>query len=122
MIVRLVDPNGNDVAPGEPGEIIVQGDSVMIGYWEDPENTKKALRDGWLYGDDIASCDEDGFYTFLERKGEIIIHGGENVGPQEVEDVINSYPVLMSRRAVLWVFLMRTTVRSWWLILSGNPI
>ncbi|WP_415406146.1 class I adenylate-forming enzyme family protein [Sulfurovum sp. CS9] len=92
MNVRLVDPDGNDVAPGEPGEIIVKGDSVMIGYWEDPENTKKALRDGWLYGDDIASCDEDGFYTFLERKGEIIIHGGENVGPHEVEDIINSYP------------------------------
>jgi len=78
--------------PGEAGEIIVQGDSVMQGYWEDPENTKDTLRDGWLYGGDIASCNEDGFYTFLERKREIIIHGGSNVGPHEVEDIIDSFP------------------------------
>ena len=90
--VRLVDVDGNDVYPGNRGEIIVQGDSVMQGYWEDPENTKDALRDGWLYGGDIATCDEDGFYTFRERKREIIIHGGSNVGPHEVEDVIDSHP------------------------------
>lgn len=90
--VRLVDSDGNDVAPGEAGEIIVKGDSVMSGYWEDPENTAATLRDGWLYGGDVASRDEDGFYTFLERKREIIIHGGSNVGPHEVEDIIDSYP------------------------------
>ncbi|MBW2173018.1 MAG: long-chain fatty acid--CoA ligase [Deltaproteobacteria bacterium] len=90
--VRLVDTEGNDVIPCERGEIIVQGDSVMQGYWEDPENTKDALRDGWLYGGDIASFDEDGFYTFHERKREIIIHGGSNVGPHEVADVIDSHP------------------------------
>lgn len=90
--VRLVDAEGNDVAPGEMGEIIVQGDSVMRGYWEDPENTADALRDGWLYGGDIATCDEDGFYTFRERKREVIIHGGSNVSPHEVEDVIDSHP------------------------------
>ncbi len=92
VTVRLVDPDGNDVAAGEAGEIIVQGDSVMRGYWEDPKKTNDALRDGWLYGGDIASRDEDGFYTFLERKREIIIHGGSNVGPHEVEDIIDSYP------------------------------
>jgi long-chain acyl-CoA synthetase len=90
--VRLVDADGNDVAPGEPGEIIVQGDSVMLGYWEDPEHTKEALRDGWLYGGDIATCDEEGFYTFRERKREIIIRGGSNVGPHEIEDVIDAHP------------------------------
>ncbi len=90
--LRLVDTESNDVAPGQPGEILVQGDSVMAGYWEDPENTQKALKDGWLYGGDIATCDEDGFYTFHERGREIIIHGGSNVGPHEVEDVIDSYP------------------------------
>jgi len=90
--VRLVDPDDNDVAPGEAGEIIVQSDSVTSGYWEDPEHTAEALRDGWLYGGDIAFCDDDGFYTFLERKSEIIIHGGSNVGPHEVEDIIDSYP------------------------------
>ena len=90
--LRLVDADGNDVAPGQPGEILVKGDSVMVGYWEDPENTQQALRDGWLHGDDIATCDEDGFYTFRDRKREIIVHGGSNVGPHEVEDVIDSHP------------------------------
>lgn len=90
--VRLVDENGQDVEKGEAGEIIVQGDSVMQGYWEDEEHTLEALKDGWLYGGDVASCDEDGFYTFLERKREIIIHGGSNIGPHEVEDIIDSYP------------------------------
>ena len=91
VTVRLVDPDGNDVAPGEAGEIIVQAESVMKEYWEDPEHTVETLRDGWLYGGDIAFCDNDGFYTFLERKSEIIIHGGSNVGPHEVEDIIDSY-------------------------------
>jgi long-chain acyl-CoA synthetase len=90
--LRLVDAEGNDVAPGQPGEILVKGDSVMVGYWEDPENTQEALQDGWLHGGDIATCDEDGFYTFHERSREIIIHGGSNVGPHEVEDVIDSHP------------------------------
>lgn len=90
--LRLVDTDGNDVATGEKGEILVQGESVMKGYWEDPENTRGALRDGWLYSGDVATCDQDGFYTFCERIREIIIHGGSNVGPHEVEDVIDSHP------------------------------
>ena len=92
ITLRLVDPDGNEVPPGTPGEILVKGDSVMTGYWEDPENTEEALRDGWLHGGDIATRDEDGFYTFRERNREIIIHGGSNVGPHEVEDVIDSHP------------------------------
>ena len=92
--VRLVDPEGNDVAPGEPGEILVQGDGVMVGYWNDPENTQETLQDGWLHGGDIATCDDDGFYKFHERGREIIIHGGSNVGPHEVEDVIDSHPAV----------------------------
>lgn len=92
VTVRLVDSDGNDVTPGDAGEIIVQAESAMKGYWEDPEHTAETLRNGWLYGGDIASCDKDGFYTFLERKREIIIHGGSNVGPHEVEDIIDSYP------------------------------
>jgi acyl-CoA synthetase (AMP-forming)/AMP-acid ligase II len=90
--LRLVDGDGNDVSEGEEGEILIRGDSVMKGYWEDPENTREALRDGWLYSGDVATCDKDGFYTFRERIREIIIHGGSNVGPHEVEDVIDSHP------------------------------
>ena len=92
ITLRLVDDEGNDVEQGQTGEILIKGDSVMIGYWEDPEHTQEALQDGWLHGGDIASCDEDGFYTFHERNREIIIHGGSNVGPHEVEDVIDSHP------------------------------
>jgi acyl-coenzyme A synthetase/AMP-(fatty) acid ligase len=93
--VRLVDESGGDVPLGHKGELIVHADSVMIGYWEDLENTEKTLRDGWLYGGDIASRDERGFYTFRERKREVIIHGGSNVGPHEVENIIDSYPDVM---------------------------
>ena len=93
--VRLIDENGRDVDVGEKGEIIVQGDSVMVGYWEAAEPTAEALQDGWLHGGDVASCDEDGFYTFLERRREIIIHGGSNVGPHEVENIIDSCPDVM---------------------------
>jgi acyl-coenzyme A synthetase/AMP-(fatty) acid ligase len=92
ITLRLVDDDGNDVPTGEPGEILIKGDSVMIGYWEDPESTGETLRDGWLHGGDIATCDKDGFYQFRERNREIIIHGGSNVGPHEVEDVIDSHP------------------------------
>ncbi|MEN8133868.1 MAG: fatty acid--CoA ligase family protein, partial [Pseudomonadota bacterium] len=90
--LRLIDAEGNDVDTGEEGEILVQGDSVMCRYWEDPEHTRKALRDGWLHSGDIATRDEDGFYKFRDRNREIIIHGGSNVGPHEVEDVIDSHP------------------------------
>ncbi len=90
--LRLIDAEGNDVDTGEEGEILVQGDSVMCRYWEDPEHTSEALRDGWLYSGDIATRDEDGFYKFRDRNREIIIHGGSNVGPHEVEDVIDSHP------------------------------
>ncbi len=91
ITLRLIDAEGNDVATGTEGEILIQGDSVMKGYWEDSENTHKTLRDGWLYSGDIATCDEQGFYTFRERNREIIIHGGSNVGPHEVEDIIDSH-------------------------------
>lgn len=90
--LRLVDKNGNDVPQGESGEIIVKADSVMIGYWNDEKNTSLTLVDGWLHGGDIASCDKEGFYTFHERIHEVVIHGGSNVSPHEVEDMIDSHP------------------------------
>lgn len=96
--VRLVDAQGNDVAPGEPGEpgeLAVRAPSVMRGYWEDPEYTNETIRDGWLYGGDVALRDEEGFYTFVERQKEIIIIGGSNVGPHEIECVIDAFPPVM---------------------------
>ena len=89
--LRLVDIDGNDVATGRKGEILIQGESVMQRYWEDPDSTSATLRNGWLYSGDVATCDDDGFYTFRERSREIIIVAGSNVGPHEIEDVIDSY-------------------------------
>lgn len=92
IAVRLIDDDGNEVAPGQPGELIVKGDSVMVGYWNDPDHTAQTLKDGWLHGGDVAVCDSDGFFTFHERIHEFVIHGGSNVSPHEIEDVIDSHP------------------------------
>jgi acyl-CoA synthetase (AMP-forming)/AMP-acid ligase II len=86
--VRLVDADGRDVAPGEVGEIIVSGRHVMAGYWNDPAATAEVLRDGWCYTGDLARVDENGMYTIVDRRKEMIISGGFNVYPREVEDVL----------------------------------
>lgn len=90
--VRVVDDAGNDVAPGEPGELLVRGEHNMLGYWQNPEATAEALRDGWLYTGDIALMDEDGFITIHDRLKDMIISGGENVYPAEIENVIIAHP------------------------------
>jgi long-chain acyl-CoA synthetase len=76
---RLVDSGGCDVNPGEVGEICIQGPHLMIGYWQEPDATMAAIRNGWFYTGDLASCDADGFYWFAGRKKEIIIRGGSNI-------------------------------------------
>jgi len=85
---RLVDSDGCDVEPSEVGEICLQGPHLMTGYWHDPDATRAAIRDGWFHTGDLASCDADGFYWFAGRKKEIIIRGGSNISPQEVEAVL----------------------------------
>ena len=90
--IRLVDDAGRDVAPGEVGEIIVGGDHIMAGYWNDPVATEEAVREGWCSTGDLARVDEEGFYTIVDRKKEMIISGGYNVYPREVEDVLYRHP------------------------------
>ena len=90
--VRIVDKDGNDTAPGVPGELLVSGAHIMKGYWNNPEATAEAIRDGWLYTGDIAFQDEDGFVTIHDRVKDMIISGGENVYPAEVENIISSHP------------------------------
>jgi acyl-CoA synthetase (AMP-forming)/AMP-acid ligase II len=92
--MRLVDEQGRDVPVGQPGEILVQGPEVMVGYWNDPQATAAALRDGWLYTGDLARQDPDGYYWFVGRKKEIIIRGGSNISPLEVEEVIDEHPAV----------------------------
>ena len=90
---RFVDSEGNDVAKGHEGELIIKGDNVMIGYWNMPEATKEAIdKDGWLHTGDIAKIDEDGYVFIVNRLKEMIISMGENIYPREVEEVIYKFP------------------------------
>ena len=92
--VALLDDDGNRVARGEPGEICARGPLVMQGYWNKPDETKAALDGGWLHTGDIAREDEDGFFTIVDRKKDMIVSGGFNVFPREVEDVLSTHPAV----------------------------
>jgi long-chain acyl-CoA synthetase len=92
--VRLVDVvDGNeDVKPGEPGEIIMKGPLIMQGYWNNPEETAGQIRDGWLYTGDIAQVDEDGYLFIVDRKKDMIIAGGFNIYPRDIDEVLYQHP------------------------------
>ena len=85
---RIVDEQGSDVPQGEVGELIVKGPSVMLCYYKNPEATAEVLKDGWLYTGDMARMDEDGFYYLVDRKKDVIISGGENLYPVQIEDFL----------------------------------
>lgn len=90
---KIVDSEtGDEVAEGEVGELIVRGPQVMKGYWNRPEETMKALRDGWLFTGDLGRQDEDGFFSIVDRKKDLIIAGGFNIYPREVEEVLFEHP------------------------------
>ena len=86
--VRIGDSEGRSLGEGEVGEVLVRGDSVMKGYWRNPEATAKTLRDGWLFTGDMGSMDADGFLTLKDRSKDMIISGGSNIYPREVEEVL----------------------------------
>ena len=90
--VRVVDEDGADVEPGAIGEVIIRGAHVMKGYWNQPEATAETIRDGWLYSGDLASVDKEGFVYIQDRIKDMIISGGENIYPAEIENVILSHP------------------------------
>lgn len=90
--VRVVDQEGRDVDPGVEGELLHRGPSVVNSYWDKPQETMKAFHDGWLHTGDRVVKDAEGFFYFLGRRDDMIITGGENVYPAEVEEVILSYP------------------------------
>ncbi|HDH02987.1 MAG TPA: long-chain fatty acid--CoA ligase, partial [Actinobacteria bacterium] len=91
--VRIVDfRNGRDVEPGDVGDMLVRGPQVMKSYWHNPGETRKVLSDdGWLDTGDVARCDEDGFYYIVDRMKDVIITGGLNVFPREVEEVLGQF-------------------------------
>ena len=90
--MRLIDDLGRDVAPGASGEILIQGPNVMLGYWNDPEASAEALREGWFHSGDMGHLDAEGYLYVDGRKKEMIISGGENIYPAEVENVLLDCP------------------------------
>jgi|GEM_PF-38502 long-chain acyl-CoA synthetase len=98
--VRVVDASGHDVPVGEVGELIVRGPSVMRGYYNMPEATQETLRDGWLYTGDMARLDEDGYVYIVERKKDLIIRGGMNIFPRDVEEVLARHPAVLEAAVI----------------------
>ncbi len=92
--VALLGDDGNEVPRGQPGELCVRGPLVMKGYWNKPEETAQALEGGWLHTGDVAREDEHGFLTIVDRKKDMIVSGGFNIFPREVEDVIGTHPAV----------------------------
>ncbi|MGH2728437.1 MAG: AMP-binding protein, partial [Actinomycetota bacterium] len=92
--VRVVDPAGSPVGPGGSGEIVVGGPGVMKGYWNRPDATAEALRDGWLHTGDVGRLDEEGYITIVDRVKDMYISGGENVYPAEIEKVLAGHPAI----------------------------
>jgi long-chain acyl-CoA synthetase len=90
--VRVADAQGRPLAVGEVGEVLVQGDTVMAGYWRNPEATAAAIREGWLFTGDMGCLDAEGFLTLKDRSKDLIISGGSNIYPREVEEVLLTAP------------------------------
>jgi long-chain acyl-CoA synthetase len=92
--MKLVDEEGGEVPAGEVGEIVIRGHNVMKGYWQRPDATEEAVRDGWFHSGDMARIDEDGYFFIVDRKKDMIIRGGFNVYPREVEEVLYEHPAV----------------------------
>lgn len=90
--VRVIDADGNELPTGEIGEVVVRGDVVMAGYWNQPEASAETLRGGWLHTGDVGSFDEEGFLTLRDRSKDLIISGGMNIYPREVEEALLQHP------------------------------
>jgi long-chain acyl-CoA synthetase len=92
--MKVVDDDGKELAQGEVGEIVIQGPNVMKGYWNKPEATAEAIKDGWFHTGDMARVDEEGFFFIVDRKKDMIIRGGYNVYPREIEEVLYEHPAV----------------------------
>lgn len=100
VAARLVADDGTDVGPGEVGEIAIRGENVMKGYRNRIEATAEAVRDGWFHTGDLARVDEDGYYFIVDRKKDLVIRGGYNVYPREIEEVLYEHPAVVEAAVV----------------------
>ena len=99
--VRIVDTGGEDVKPGEVGEIIVRSEHMMLQYWNKPEETERALVDGWLYTGDMGTYDDEGFIYIKDRKKDtIIVRWPENIYPREVEETLYRHPAVFEATVI----------------------
>ena len=92
--MRVVDSRGQEVPRGEIGEIVIRGHNVMKGYWRKPEETAEAIQDGWFRTGDLGRVDADGYFMIVDRKKDMIIRGGYNVYPREIEEVLYEHPAV----------------------------
>jgi long-chain acyl-CoA synthetase len=92
--MKVVDDDDNDVAQGEVGEIVIRGHNIMKGYWQRPDATEECMRGGWFHSGDMAQVDEDGYFFIVDRKKDMIIRGGYNVYPREIEEVLYEHPAV----------------------------
>ncbi|MFA1710115.1 class I adenylate-forming enzyme family protein [Peribacillus frigoritolerans] len=100
MEARVVDQQGENIVPGIVGELVLRGESVMKGYYKNPEATAETIRDGWLYTGDLCTIDEDGYITLVDRGKDMIISGGSNVYSVEVEQVLYSFPAVLEAAVI----------------------
>ncbi len=98
--IKIVDENGHELPKGELGELIARGGNIMSGYWNQPAATSETLRDGWLHTGDLATEDEDGYFTIVDRKKDMIVVSGYNVYPREVEETLYRHPAVADAAVV----------------------
>jgi long-chain acyl-CoA synthetase len=100
VAVKVVDDKGYDLPNGEIGEIVTRSDCVMKGYWHNDDANARAMRDGWLWTGDVGTMDADGFVTIRDRSKDMIISGGANIYPREIEEVLLSHPAVLETAVV----------------------
>jgi long-chain acyl-CoA synthetase len=98
--MKVVDEDDNEVEQGEVGEIVIRGHNIMKGYWQRPDATEEAMRGGWFHSGDMARTDEEGYFYIVDRKKDLIIRGGYNVYPREVEEVLYEHPKIREAAVV----------------------
>ncbi|MDQ4071708.1 MAG: long-chain fatty acid--CoA ligase [Actinomycetota bacterium] len=98
--MKVVDDDGEEVDQGEVGEIIIKGHNVMKGYWDREDATKESVKDGWFYTGDVAKVDDEGYFFIVDRKKELIIRGGYNVYPREVEELLYEHPSVLEAAVI----------------------
>ena len=98
--MKLFDEDGKEVAEGDVGEIVIKGHNVMKGYWQREDATSEAIKDGWFHSGDLAKVDEDGYFFIVDRKKDMIIRGGYNVYPREIEEVLYEHPAVREAAVV----------------------